>query len=115
MDPEKLVITIPFELLEFLRLPFGLENTSKTFQRFINEATNKLQDVFAYADDILFVSNDLVDHINALAELFNRLEKFRIQIKFKNCQWKLHGIDFLRYTIISKGIKPQTSRPSENY
>ena len=79
-------------------MPFGLKNAGKTFQRFINEVTNGLPDVFAYADDILVASNNLVDHINALTELFTRLENFGLRINFKKCQWIQHQIDFLGYT-----------------
>ena len=85
-------------------------HAGKTFQRFINEVTNGLPDVFVYADDILVASNNLVDHINALTELFTRLEKFGLRINFKKCQWIQHQIDFLGYTITSEGIKPQTAR-----
>ena len=79
-------------------MPFGLKNAGKTSQRFINEVTNGLPDVFAYADDILVASNNLVDHINALTELFTRLENFGLRINFKKCQWIQHQIDFLGYT-----------------
>ena len=109
-DIEKTAITTPFGLFEFLRMPFGLKNAGKTFQRFINEVTNGLPDVFAYADDILVASNNLADHINALTELFTSLEKFGLRINFKKCQWIQHQIDFLGYTITWEGIKPQTAR-----
>ena len=109
-DIEKTAITNLFGLFEFLRMPFGFKNAGKTFKRFINEVTNGLPDVFAYVDDILVASSNLVDHINALAELFNRLEKFGLCINFKECQSIQHGIDFLGYTITSEGIKPQTAR-----
>ena len=109
-DNEKTAITTPFGLFEFLRMRFGLKNAGKTFQRFINEVTNGLPDVFAYADDILVASNSLVDHINALTELFIRLEKVGLRVNFKKCQWIQHQIDFLGYTITSEGIKPQTAR-----
>ena len=51
-DIDKTAITTPFGLFEFLRMPFGLKKAGKIFQRFINEVTNGLPDVFAYADDI---------------------------------------------------------------
>ena len=108
-DIEKTAITTPFGLFEFLRMPFGLKNAGKTFQRFINEVTNALPDVFAYADDELVASNILVDYINALAEIFTRFEKFGLPINMK-CPWIQHEIDFLGYTITSEGIQPQTAR-----
>ena len=109
-DIEKTAITTPFGLFEFLRMPFGLKNSGKTFQRFINEVINDLPDVFAYADDLLVASSNLTDHINTLTELFNRLEKFGLRVNFKKCQWMKQEIDFLGYTLTSEGIKPQTTR-----
>ena len=96
---------------------FGLKNAGKTFQRFINEVTNGLPDVFAYADDILVASNSLVDHINALTELFTRLKKFGLRVNFKKCQWIQHQIDFLGYTITSEesNHRQQGQRRSQNY
>ena len=114
-DIEKTAITTPFGLFEFLRMPFGHKNAGKTFQRFINEVTNWLQDVLAYADDILVASNNLVDHINALAELFNRLEKFGLCIIFKKCQWIQNEIDFLGYTMKESNHRQQGPRPSQSY
>ena len=93
-DIEKTAITTPFGLFEFLRKPFGLKNAGKTFQRFIKEVTNGLPDVFAYVDDILVASNNLVDCINALAELFTRLEKFGLTINFEKYPWIQHEILF---------------------
>ena len=91
-------------------MPFGLKNAGNTFQRFIKEVTNGLPDVFAYADDILVTSNNLVDDINALTELSAHLEKFGLRINVKNCQRIHYEIDFLGYTMTSEGIQPQTAR-----
>ena len=82
-DIEETAITTPFGLFEILCMPSGLKNAGKTLQRFINEVTNGLPDVFNDTYDILVASNNLVDHINALAELFTRLEKFGLRINFK--------------------------------
>ena len=109
-DIDKTAITTPLGLFEILRTPFGLKNAGKSFQRFINEVINGLPDVFAYADDILVASNTFVDHINTLAEIFIRLEKFELHINFKKCQWIQHKIDILGYTITSDGIRPQTAK-----
>ena len=68
-DIKKTAITNHFGLFDFVPMSFGLKNAGKTFQRFINEITNGMPDVFAYADDILVATNILVDHINALAEV----------------------------------------------
>ena len=87
----------------------NMSSANLKYQRLINERTNGLPHVFAYADDILVASNDLVDHMNALAELFT-LEKFELRSNFKKCQWIQHQIDVLGFTITSEGIKAQTAK-----
>ena len=85
-DIRKTAITTLFGLFDFLPMPFKLKNAGKTFQRFINDITNGMPDVFAHADNIRVASNMLVDHINALAELTTRLDNFGQRNTFKKCQ-----------------------------
>ena len=66
--------------------------------------------MLAYANDILVANNNLVDHINALAELFTRLEEFGLQTNFRKCQWIQHELHFLGSTITTEGIQPRTAR-----
>ena len=47
-DIPKTAITTPFGLFEFLRMPFGLRNAAKTFQRFIDAVIRGLPFVYAY-------------------------------------------------------------------
>lgn len=42
-----------FSSFKFLSIPFGLQNTMRTFQRFINEVVRRLDFVFAYVVDFL--------------------------------------------------------------
>lgn len=38
-DIPKTAVTMPFDLFEFVRMPFGLFNATQTLQQFIDEAT----------------------------------------------------------------------------
>ncbi|KAL0278465.1 UNVERIFIED_CONTAM: hypothetical protein PYX00_000283 [Menopon gallinae] len=68
-DIPKTAITTPFGLFEYVRMPFGLCNAAQTFQRFINEALQDLEYVYAYIDDILVASEEEEQHLQHLRTL----------------------------------------------
>ena len=51
--PETAIIT-PIRLFKFLRLPFGLRNSTQTFQRMVDKTFGDLPFCSIYLDDILF-------------------------------------------------------------
>ena len=56
---EKTAVTTPSGSFEFIRMPFGLKNAGKTFQRFIHQVVQILSDVFVYSDDVLVASSNI--------------------------------------------------------
>ena len=50
-DISETAITTPFELFEFVCMPFGLRNATQTFQRFIDQVLRDLHFCYAYNDD----------------------------------------------------------------
>ena len=54
----KTAIVTPFELFEFLYMPFGLKNVAQTFQRLMDRIFRGLPFVFIYLDDILIASRN---------------------------------------------------------
>ena len=61
-DIKKTTTTTPFGLYEFTRMPFGLRNDAKTFQRLIDEVSRGFPFAFAYIDDVLITSHDSKKH-----------------------------------------------------
>ena len=59
-------------------MPFGLENTDQTFQRFIDEVVQGLSFWFDYIDDLLIARLDEETHLAHLRQLFTRLEDYGI-------------------------------------
>ena len=65
-DVPKTAVITPFGMFEFLHLPFGLQNTSNTFQWMMDQILGSLPYCFVYIDDILVFSPDLTSHVQHL-------------------------------------------------
>ncbi|KRY45213.1 Retrovirus-related Pol polyprotein from transposon opus [Trichinella britovi] len=83
-DIPKTAITTPFGLFEYARMPFGLRNAAKTFQRFINEVTRGLRFCFVYLDDVLVANRSKEEHENTSLLFFSGLKNLEI-LGFKVC------------------------------
>ena len=63
---KKTAIITPFDLVEFVRMPFGLKNAGMSFQCFIDRVLAGLPFVLVYLDDILVASPDRLSHADHL-------------------------------------------------
>ena len=102
-------ITTPFDLFNFTRTPFGLQNSGQTFQRFIDHVTRGLDFVFVYLDDLLVTSPDHSTHKKHLKILFARLAEYGIIISPEKCQFGTTELSFLGHHVCLEGIKPLPS------
>ena len=105
-DVPKTAVITPFGLFEFLSMPFGLRNAAQTFQRFIDEVLRGLPYVHPYIDDILIASDNKIDHVKHLEEVFNRLSNFGLTINSSKCEFGQTSIKFLGHMIHSDGFTP---------
>lgn len=110
-DRHKTAIITPFGLFEYKQMPFGLKNASQTFQRHMD---NCLQDcrefTSVYIDDILVYSKSPDEHQKHLQIVKDVLLKNKLQVNSEKCQINKSEVDFLGFTISSKGIKPIKSK-----
>ena len=109
-DVPKTAVITPFGLFEFLRMPFGLKNAAKTFQRLMDSVLQDLDFLFIYLDDILIASETREEHKQHLKILFDRLQEHGLVIKLKKCQFGVAEIDFLGHTVNKYGIQPLPSK-----
>ncbi|BHF76012.1 hypothetical protein SprV_0501911000 [Sparganum proliferum] len=94
-DIPKTDITTPFGLFEFIRMPFDLRNAAQTFQRFIDHVFRGLPFVYAYIADLLMASRNEEEHIEHLALVFDRLDKFGVVINPSKCLLDVSSLEFL--------------------
>eukprot|EP00795_Rhopilema_esculentum_P017777 gene17777-biopygen6616 len=105
-DVSKTAISTPFGLYEFIRMPFGLRNAARTFQRFIDEVLRGLDFVYAYIDDLLIASSSESEHLQHLELLFTRLSEYGVVLNPSKCIFGSTSLDFLGHHISPEGISP---------
>lgn len=69
-----------------------------------------LPNVYAYIDDISIFSKNEEDHKRHIDQLSSRLYEGGLTINPAKCEFGKSEIDFLSYTINSKGIAPKQSK-----
>ncbi|KAG5715682.1 hypothetical protein E4T56_gene466 [Termitomyces sp. T112] len=64
-----------YSLFEYLVMPFGMTNSSATFQYFMNNIFHDMNDIFiiVYLDDILIYSNSLMEHLEHVRCILEQL------------------------------------------
>ncbi len=88
-------------MFEWNRMPFGLCNTSATFQRLMNHILRKYLGVFAlvYLDDIIIYSKTWKGHLNHLQLVFEALRGAGLMVKIKKCKFAKRELKFLGHIV----------------
>jgi len=73
----------------------GLQGTPSTYQLFMEDVIDGIQDVFCYLDDMVYVSNTWEEHAELLEKVFLRLRENKVYLNASKCVWGTLGIDFL--------------------
>jgi Reverse transcriptase (RNA-dependent DNA polymerase) len=82
-------------------MSFGLINILIIFQAYINRALEGLLDItyIVYMNDI-YIFNDLIEeYTKYVREVFTRLRKIKLYVKFSKYEFNKKEITFLRYVI----------------
>jgi len=107
---EKTAISTPFGSFEYRRMPFGLRNSSGTFQRFIDSHLRDFHFALSYLDDILIFSRSIEEHREHLTSVLTRLQSIGLRVNDKKCEFLKPKLNFLGFEIDKDGIKPPASR-----
>ncbi|KAF9761644.1 Transposon Tf2-9 polyprotein [Nosema granulosis] len=94
---------------EFLRMPFGLSNAPREFQRLMNGKLSDLNFVKVFVDDILIYSKTPEEHSLHIEKVLQRLHTEGISINFDKSSFMKQEVKYLGKIINSEGIKPDIS------
>ncbi len=97
---------------EYLRMPFGLCNTSATFQQLMNHVLHDHLDEFVmvYLDDVVIYSKSMMEHVKYLDWILGQLKQARLKIKVEKCEFAKSEIKLLGYRISAEGTTPDPGK-----
>ena len=84
---------------EFLRMPFGMVNSSATFVRAMRKMLKGINNVQVYIDDVIVHTRDWESHIEVLKCLFGRFREVGMTIKPSKCVVGASKVDFLGHNV----------------
>ena len=105
-DIMKSAVITPFGLFEYLRFPFGLQNSAQAMQRLMHMCLLDLDFIFVYLDDILIASMNEEEHMEHLNLLFQRLISFGLIVNSDKCLFGVSSITFLGHLVTPQGSSP---------
>ena len=92
---------------EFKRTPFGLSQAPTYFQLLIDKVLMGCgKFAMGYLDDIIIFSNNKIEHLQHIEEIFNRLECFGLKMKKEKCDFFKRHIQYLGQLIAEEGFTP---------
>jgi hypothetical protein len=92
---------------EFLVMPFGLPNSSSTFQILMNKIfrPHVRNFVLVLFDDIIIYRKSWEDHIKHVDKVLQILENNQLYVKRSNCSFGKQEVKYLGHISSSEGVK----------
>ena len=96
----------PIGFFEYSRLPFGLSNSSASFQRMMEYILRELLPhlCLVYIDDVIVHSHTEEEHLDSLDKVFQCLRRYNVRLKPSKCVFFRNKLNFLGHTISDQGI-----------
>ena len=91
-------------------MPFGMRNSSATFQRFMNSTISGLHGCEAYIDDLIVHSDTWSEHMLLLRALFDRLIEARLTVNLARSEFCKGTVQYLGHIVGQSQIKPVTAK-----
>jgi len=107
------VITTPFGLYQYLRLPMGIKIAPSFAQSIMDSLFGQDVNVEVFMDDIaIFTTGSFEKHLEALRDVLSVLSSENFRINKSKCTFAAAEVDYLGHAITSSGIKPQLQKIS---
>ncbi|KAG0435690.1 Transposon Tf2-9 polyprotein, partial [Dictyocoela muelleri] len=97
------------EKYEWIRMPFGLSNAPKTFQKAMDMLFSSLTYVKVYLDDIIIHSENIGKHEQHLENVLSIINNNNIKINIEKSEFFVDKIRFLGHKISNLGISADRS------
>ncbi|CAB0035616.1 unnamed protein product [Trichogramma brassicae] len=99
-------------LCQYTRMPFGLCNAPRTFQRLIDSlfGPEDQPHIFGYLDDIIVATDSFDEHIEWLQVVLTRLREAGLAVNRKKCEFCCQRLSYLGFLLDSEGLRPDPER-----
>jgi len=98
-DGEKTVFSTPFGLLEFVHMPFGLQNAGATYSQMIRNVLDGLESTDNYVYDAVSLYDAWNAHLLELRRLFERVRSAGLTVKPSKCHFGYPEVEFLGHVV----------------
>ncbi|KAG0438123.1 Retrovirus-related Pol polyprotein from transposon 17.6 [Dictyocoela muelleri] len=98
------------EHYELFRMPFGLSNAPKTFQRAMNRLLGHLECVKIFIDDVLIHSENIENHRRHVTQVLEILKANNVSINFDKSRFFKTQVCYLGHFIDKDGSRADVSR-----
>ena len=82
------------EHYEYCKMPFGMKNAPKSFQRTMEQILEGVRNISIFVDDILIVSKSLEEHIEDVEIVIKRLYEHGAKINYEKSLFCIDEINF---------------------
>ena len=88
-------------------MPFGLKNTSATYQRAMNAIFHDMlgHHMEIYIDDIVVISKKVVEHANHLRKIFEMMRLHQLKLNPLKCTFGVQARNILGFLVHQRGVE----------
>ena len=91
-------------------MPFGMKDSSTTFQRLVNKVISGLDGVATYIDGVIIYSDTCEEHLRLIRTFFNRLSEFQLTVNLNKSEFCHGTLTFLCHVVGQGQVKPIFSK-----
>ncbi|XP_039759578.1 uncharacterized protein K02A2.6-like [Pararge aegeria] len=95
---------------QYIRTPYGLSCIPEKFQKMMEEVVRGVPNTVVFLDYICVAGADFKSHLRNLREVFQRLQKVGLRIKFEKCEFFKSGVCYLGHIIDRDGLRPDPKK-----
>ena len=115
VDAQKTAFRTPFGNYFYKVMPFGLKNTSATYQRTMTLIFGDIlhKRVENYVDDIVVKEKNLFEHLLHLRQVFERCRGHNLRMNPSKCAFGVSSGKFLSFLTHHRGIDLDSTKAKE--
>lgn len=97
-------------LYQYQRMPFGVKSAPSIFQKLMDTLLAGIPGVFTYLDDLVIATSTVEDQLQALSQVFAKLQNFGLKLQLDKCNLFVKSLEFLGHIVDENGIWPNPKR-----